>query len=80
MRFTPNFGPESVVPATQMTTLQDPQGFFIFWGTYWNTTAGKQYEATLINAAKEVINSPFLQGEMQYGGDGARPPLPAASW
>jgi hypothetical protein len=76
--FKPHFGPESVTPGSPLTALKSPPVYFIFWGSYWATQQGSQYQSMLIDGAKNVINSPFLQGEIQYGGDGKS--IFAAGW
>src|SRR5438067_337365 len=64
------FGPETVEPGHLQHALQSPEVFFVFWGSYWSTIDGAAYEAQLVDTAKSVINSSYLQGMIQYGGDG----------
>jgi Ca2+-binding RTX toxin-like protein len=67
--FHPAFGSENPT-SNPGTALQSPRAYFTYWGSYWNTPAGSQYENTLISTSVELLTSAVLQGEKQYGGDG----------
>jgi hypothetical protein len=76
--FTPQFGAESLAGNSSNNALQSPPTEFIFWGSYWSTSPGSQYQSALLGAAQNVINSPYLVGLEQYGGDGKS--IFRASW
>src|SRR5215831_2295999 len=77
MVFSPALGGDTIIwrpdghtitaPLTSnATVLNDPQVYFIFWGTSWNTTnAGASADD-----AQTLINSGFLSKLTDYGSDG----------
>jgi hypothetical protein len=68
--FTPHFPGESVTPDSPHEAIQSPPTFFIFWGSYWTTPQGSKNYDKYVNVARDLLDSSFLQGTQQYGGDG----------
>ena len=67
--FTPVFGPEAQIQNFN-AVLPNPPVYPIFWGSYWLQGNGPQQEQQLISAARQVLNSSFLQATAQYGTGG----------
>ncbi|HEV2969513.1 MAG TPA: hypothetical protein VGY55_05935 [Pirellulales bacterium] len=67
--FTPVFGLETQIQNFN-AVLPNPPVYPIFWGSYWLQGNGPQQEQQLISAARQVLNSSFLQATAQYGTGG----------
>ena len=68
--FQPHFGPETITNPQVNNALQSPDVFVIFWGSYWGSPQGTTDEGNILTGIKSIINSTYLQGEIQYGGNG----------
>jgi hypothetical protein len=67
--FTPLYGAETTTNAG--TELNDSPGtniYMIYWGSYWNTSAGAAMATNIQNSVNGIFwNSPYLDSLHQYG-------------
>jgi hypothetical protein len=63
--FEPHFGAESLVNNGGPTLTNAPV-YLIFWGSYWNTSAGSASETQLVSAINNELNSPIYNRLSQY--------------
>jgi hypothetical protein len=67
--FNPHFGPETVTDGGGQKLFSPPVEL-VFWGSFWQTSAGSQLAADIENKAATLLSGPFLSHLTQYGSDG----------
>jgi phage baseplate assembly protein gpV len=61
---------ETSAASAHQATLQSEPVVLIFAGSFWQTAQGQQDQATLTNSVQALVDSAYLTGLVQYGGDG----------
>ena len=80
--FEPHFGAESMNQGNG-PVLNDAPVYLLFWGSYWNTTAGSASESQLTSAIENEYNSTAFNRLSQYkdkNGNTAGPAYVKATW
>lgn len=80
--FEPHYGAESA-SYNGGQVLGNTPVYLLFWGSYWNTSAGSASENELISAVTNEYNSPIYNRLSQYGdshGNTAGPAYFLQSW
>ncbi len=67
--FANQYGSEQLTHIND-NTLNSPPVYFLFWGSYWQTGNGPQYQQQIINAAQTLFNTAYFSGQTQYKTDG----------
>jgi hypothetical protein len=64
--FEPHLAGESLVPGTTLDALKSSAVYLLYEGAYWNSTQGKQDQATLTADVRKLLSSPYFSGLSQY--------------
>jgi hypothetical protein len=81
--FEPHYGAENAYYSSGGPVLGDTPVNLLFWGSYWNSSAGSASEKGLVSAITNEFNSPIYNSLSQYGdnqGHTAGPAYVSKSW
>jgi hypothetical protein len=77
--FQPQFGAEQTF-YDKGPVLSDAPVYLLFWGSYWNTSAGSASEQQYVNAINKELNSPIFNNLSQYKDTNGNAAGPAYLW